>query len=210
MKKLTTLFVIALFLFNLAGCSQTLSSSQAEPDGQAFIDFMQSTHFSAWVRGDADTAQIAFSDELGFWNAQGLLCNTRKFYNDNHYKKTTTDKEGIAYFQADEINTVSEDVLGYAYPFWDNTTSGAKQENMLYEISLSFNKAEGLNDSVKLDTLTIKDGQLLVDCDVSVVAADTGTLLEWTTQYTFDYMPQNKYIPYRFISSKVIAGIQAR
>ncbi len=210
MKKLTSLVLVALLFASLSGCAMPNGAKQTKPDGQHFIDFMQNTHFSAWVRGDAATAKLAFEEGLGAWNAQGLLSSVRKYYNSVSEETTTVDRDGRGYFRTDEINEVSEDILGYPYEFWSKTTTGAKEEGLLFEIPLDFKAGEGLFDTLKPDTLLIQNEQLQIESVVTAELADTGELQEWTVRYTFEYMPENAYIPYRFLFSKVIAGTQVR
>jgi hypothetical protein len=179
-------------LIAVSSCSANL------PSKAEFLKFMQTTNVASAIFVEASSPDKL--DEIHFHSVLIGMCI---FYYEEADKEIAYDDFiDSNYFTREDFRSVSQDFLGFMYPY-----AGAEKAlvDTTSRFSFNFSKPEDVGFSTAyLDeaSLVQHNNQLQIEADIVL---DNGTVSEkLRMRYLFEYMPNNKYIPYRFVSSVVI------
>ncbi len=194
MKKALAVFLLLLFL--LSACTM----KKPEPNKEDFIEFFTKTNFVFWVIEAVNSPEVFNTDENKAFMARGMIPAVRGYYDDAAGAEARMDDQGFRLYTAEELLPISLDLLGYDY-FANKSERFTDSGPYLAEIMIT-----DAGDAAKpdADSYIFKDGY--VSIEVAVVShKDTsdGPTYETWFRYYFAYMPDNEYIPYRFIKSEL-------
>ncbi len=199
-KKLFSMVLLCILV--TAGCSAPKPAEKGE-----FIDMFEQSQFASWISTDFESADNIPIDGTSKWYVYGLLTGLRRYYEDKTNIEPRHDENGTRYYSSKEIEEISFDVLGFNYPLIEiNENVDNPLADRIYEVTVT---DEGSDDTCwvffKLDpdSYHAEGSNLTINAELSFTAKE-GNEFHWDVEYQFTYMPDNKTIPYRFISSETI------
>lgn len=186
MKKTIALLLAACAL--LAGCG-----GAPKPDRDAFLAMLKGSNMTTWLIEEVASAE-GYRERPAMYT---VLTDLRAWYEDENGIPPRMDGDS-RYFSYDELADISNDLLGYAYPVIDlEDTRNNPQMIFGVKYDREDDSWRGVPDPASYQ---YKDGHLTVEADIAFLQA--GVQHTWRMRYTFLYMPENKYIPYRLVSAE--------
>lgn len=211
MKKNIWLILCVLIL---TSCT---SNSSFAPNESEFLEFFIDSNFSSSVVQETQDVEQWNSDTSRPFLIDQLLPDVCAYYQDQNGIEANYEYEfdgATRYFRPNEIKSVSQDLLGFTIQLLDKSVDESSENAKIYEVRNTYTDADLLADkpsgiiigTPNTESYSYDGNVITIEADLFFKEPDTLTEYNCTMKYEFYYMPENSYIPYRFVSCQMVKG----